>query len=295
MAVKILVDSTCDLPLSTLDKMGLYMEPLTVHFEGEDLRDTYDIDHADFFSRLRAAKKLPTTSQVPVGRFVDRYNELLEGDPTNEIVVLTLSKNLSATFQSANMAKEELNNDPRIHVVDQSGTSLSAAPAVITAVRMRDAGHTAAEIEDFLTKKRNNLRILAMVDSLHHLHKGGRLGAASTVAGTLLGIKPILNIRDGVIEVAAKARGQQNAIKDLIKLISASGVDHSLPFVFGHIDARSSMEALMEAAIPALGIKDYTEVNIGAVIGTHVGPGCFGVGYYDTIENPDTPIKGENN
>jgi DegV family protein with EDD domain len=295
MAVKILVDSTCDLPLSALERMGLYMEPLTVHFEGEELRDTYDIDHADFFARLRAAKKLPTTSQVPVGRFMDRYTELLGDDPNAELVVLTLSKNLSATFQSACMAKEALDNDPRIHVVDQGGTSLSAVPAVLTAVRMRDAGHTASQISDFLTQKRNNLRIFAMVDSLHHLHKGGRLGAASTVAGSLLGIKPILNIRDGVIEVAAKARGQQNAIKQIMELIAATGVDHSLPFVFGHIDARPAMEALMDAAIPAFGITDYTEVNIGAVIGTHVGPGCFGVGYYDTVENPDVPIKAEHN
>ena len=290
MAVKILVDSTCDLPLPTLEAMGLYMEPLTIHFESEDLRDTYDIDHAVFFKRLRAAKKLPTTSQVPVGRFIDRYKALLGGDPTNEVVVLTLSKNLSATYQSACMARDEL-GDPRVHVVDQGGTSLSAVPAIQAAVQMRDAGKSAQEVDDFLTGKRNNLRIFAMVDSLQHLHKGGRLSTTSTIAGSLMGIKPILDIRDGVILVVGKARGQAAANRMLIEQIKGCGIDFSLPFVFAHIDAKSAMESLMAEAIPALGIGAYTLVDIGAVIGAHVGPGSFGVGFYDMVENPDTPVK----
>lgn len=290
MAVKILVDSTCDLPLSKLEELGLYMEPLTIHFGEDNLRDTYDINHAEFFARLRAAKKLPTTSQVPVGRFIDRYKELLGDDPANEVVVLTLSKNLSATYQSACMARDDL-DDPRVYVVDQGGTSLSAVPAILTAVKMRDAGKSAREIGDFLTGKRNNLRIFAMVDSLQHLHKGGRLSTASTVAGSLMGIKPILDIRDGVILVAGKARGQTAANKMIIEQIKSCGVDRSLPFVFAHIDAKPAMEALMETAVPALGIADYSIVDIGAVIGTHVGPGSFGVGFYDTVQNPDTPVK----
>lgn len=291
MAVKILTDSTCDLPLSQLEEMGIYMEPLTIHFDGEDLRDTYDIDHEVFFKRLRAAKKLPTTSQVPVGRFMERYKSILDEDPDSEIIVITLSKNLSATHQSAIMAKQEMGGDPRIHVVDQSGSSLSEAVALKVACDMRDAGKTASEIEEFLLKKRNNLNIVAMVDSLAHLHKGGRLSAASTMAGSLLGIKPILHIRDGVIKVAAKARGLAAANKAMLELVNKLGVDKSLPFVFAHIDAKESMGTLMDSAIPELGIKDYMIVNIGAVIGIHVGPGSFGVAFYDTVENPDTPVK----
>ena len=229
--IRILTDSAADLTAGDAAAIpGLHIVPLNVLFEdGETIRDGIDMTRADFYDRLQKADKLPRTSQPSPEAFMEVFEEAkAAGD---EVVVILISSKLSGTFQCAKMAAEECEfNDA--YFVDSDTASPGEYILIREAVRLRDEGVSAAEIAAALDLLKKRIRILAVVDSLKHLHKGGRLPAAVALVGGALGIKPVLSVYDGAVHLADKARGRPGAYVALFKQMDKmGGVDTRYDFV----------------------------------------------------------------
>lgn len=276
--IRILTDSTCDLTPDQRRDLGVEVIPLRVHFGDEVYRDGVDITNADFFARLRTAEALPHTSQINPDEFVTFFRPYLEAG--DEVVGVFLSAKLSGTFQSACIAADELGDPKGLHLVDSNAVTFGLGLLVAMAARYRDAGLSAADTAARLTALSLRLRLYAVVETLKYLKMGGRISPATAVVGGMLGVTPILSVRDGVVEAAGKSRGRKGAFQWMEKRLEAEPMDPSLPMAFGHTDAPEAMAAIKDYFLPILQPQDVLEGPIGAVIGTHAGPGATGFAYF---------------
>lgn len=275
--VRIITDSTADLSPQRQAELGVEVVPLSVHFGAEIFRDGVDLTNEEFYARLRGCESLPTTSQVNPEEFAARFRAHTgRGD---EVVGIFISSLLSGTCQSAAIARDMAEGEG-IFVVDSGTVTFALGLLVEAACRLRDQGLSAREVAAGTERLSKRLRFYAVVETLKYLKMGGRISAAAAVVGGMLGVTPILNIRDGVVEAAAKSRGRKGAYQWMEKRIAAEPVDTALPVSFGHSDAPEVMaecEAYFKERIPGLDIR---ESRIGAVVGTHAGPGCAGIAYF---------------
>lgn len=281
--VKIITDSTCDIPSAELKQMGVEMIPLTVRFGEKIYRDGIDLSHDQFYEMLSKASELPRTSQINPDEFEEKYRELLGED--DEIVSIHIASKLSGTFQSANIAKNEV-DAKRIFCVDSKSASFGMAIIVKHAVKMRDLGATASEIEKECSSIADRLRIVALVVTLKYLQKGGRLSKTSAFVGEALGIKPVALVSDGEVEVIGKARGERSGMEIMKKFISEHRIDYRYPIAFGHSNALENLYEKMEhfkANFPKMQTSVSFISDLGPVVGTHVGPGIFAIGYVEEI------------
>lgn len=278
MAVKIIIDSTADFTTEEIARLGLLRAPLTLHWDDVEYRDGIDIAAPEFFTRLVACKNLPTTSQVPAAAFEELFREVIAAG--DEAVVILISHNLSGTFQSATIAKDafEQGGCP-IHLVDSGTASLGAKLLVQEAIRLRDSGSTAVQIAQRMDDIKGRLHICAAVETLKFLHKGGRLSTGAAVVGTLLSVKPILDIADGIITVAQKARGNNAAYQWVAQHLAESNWDHELPPVVGSTQCPQLTTQFTAAVLEKTGYSCQQFCDIGAVIGTHIGPGTVAIAY----------------
>ena len=275
--IHIITDSTCDLSPARRAELGVESLPLTVHFGEEVYRDGIDISNAQFYDRLRQAQELPHTAQVNPAEFEALFRPYVEqGD---DIIGLFLSEKLSGTRQSAAIAAEIV-GDERIYLPETGTVTFGLGLLVEMAVRCRDQGLTAQEIVRKLEGLIPRLRFYAVFDTLKYLKMGGRISPATAMVGGVLGITPIISIRDGVLEAAGKSRGYKGAFQWMEKKLQAEPADLSLPAAFGHTDAPQLMadcEAFFRPQLPGV---DFVECEIGCVIGTHAGPGAGGLAYF---------------
>ncbi len=274
MAV-IITDSTCDLPLQELEKLGVDMISLRVNFGDESFADKREITDEEFYARLEKSEALPTTTLLSIGEYMERF----ERYPDEEIVVLTISSKLSGTCQSA-LAAAEMSKRSDIYVVDSLNVTGGLALLVRLAVSMRDAGKSGQEIAQSLDAIKGRVRIFAMIDTLKYLVKGGRLSGVSGAIGSVLGIKPIISVQDGVVHNLSKTRGVPAAIAELKRLIlEEHPFDPSLPFQFVHTNNAAALDQLAAA----LGLEDSGagRYMIGSTVGTHAGPGAIGFCYFE--------------
>lgn len=276
--IRILTDSTCDLTPDQRKDLGVEVIPLRVHFGEEVYRDGLDITNADFFARLRTAEALPHTSQINPDEFVTFFRPYLEAG--DEVVGIFLSSKLSGTFQSACIAADELGDPKGLHLVDSGAVTFGLGLLVAMAARYRDAGMSAADIAAAVAALSPRLRLYAVVETLKYLKMGGRISSATAVVGGMLGVTPILSVRDGVVEAAGKSRGRKGAFQWMEKRLETEPMDPSLPMAFGHTDAPEAMAAVKDYFLPILHPQDVLEGPIGAVIGTHAGPGATGFAYF---------------
>lgn len=275
--VQIVTDSTCDLSRERQEALGVEVVPLSVHFGEESFLDGVDLTNEEFYRRLRASETLPTTAQVNPEEFARRFQAHV--DRGGEVVGLFIASELSGTCQSAMIARDMVDED-HIFVVDSKTVTFGLGLLVEMAARLRDRGLSAREIAEELEKLKERLRFYAVVETLKYLKMGGRISGAAAVVGGMLGITPILDIRDGVVQAAGKSRGRKGAYQWMEKRIAAEPVDTSLPVSFGHADAPQVMaecEAYFQALIPGM---EALESSIGSVVGTHAGPGCAGIAYF---------------
>ena len=275
--VQIITDSTSDLSKARQEALGVEVAPLSVHFGEESFLDGVDLTNEAFYVRLRATQALPTTAQVNPEEFVRRFQA--HRDRGDDVVALFIASKLSGTCQSAMIAREMVDPD-HIFVIDSDTVTFGLGLLVEMAARLRDQGLSAREIAEELERLKARQRFYAVVETLKYLKMGGRISGAAAVVGGMLGITPILNIRDGVVQAAGKARGRKAAYQWMEKKIAAEPVDTSLPVSFGHADAPQIMaecEAYFQARIPGM---EVLESSIGSVVGTHAGPGCAGISYF---------------
>lgn len=276
--IELITDSTSDLSPALAAKLGVQVLPLTVHFGEEGFRDGVDISNAGFYERLRAAETLPTTAQINPETFVDVFREVL--DRGNQAVGIFLSSNMSGTCQSAAIARDMLDSGD-VFVVDSQTVTFSLGLLVTEAARLRDQGLSAAQLAEEITALREKLRLYAVVDTLKYLKMGGRISAATAMVGGVLGISPIITIKNGLVESVGKARGRKAGIQWVKNRVSEEKIDLTRSVSFGHSDCPEALEAVTEAfADLTAGVPAVYRSDIGAVVGTHVGPGAAGISYF---------------
>ena len=276
MKTKIIVDSTADL-LPEFEQRVLKV-PLSVRFGEEEYIDGVTIDRKTFYEKLIESDTIPTTSQASPAAFTDVYEKLQDGE---EAVVITLSSKLSGTYQSAMIASTDFNN---VYVVDSKSVAIGAAILTELALKLADEGLSAKEIADRIEKEREKIVIVALVDTLEYLKKGGRISKTLAFAGGVLNIKPVLSFVKGEINVLGKARGSKQGNNLLVQEIEkAGGVDFSMPVLLGFTGISDALLIKYIEDSKALwqdGIDEVRYTMIGSVIGTHAGPGAVAVAFF---------------
>lgn len=276
MPVRIITDSTVDIA----DKYSnlFTVVPLTVTFGEKDYIDGVTINKQEFYQKLVSSPELPKTSQATPAAFADVFRDLQEkGD---EAVVITVSSRLSGTYQSACIAAEDF---PNVRVVDSKNVSIASGVLAEYALRCAEEGMGLDELANHLSKKRDEVGLVAMVDTLEYLKKGGRISGAAALAGGVLGIKPVVTTRDGELAVLGKARGSKKANNLLIEQIRKNGVDFSMPLLLGYTGLSDDMlrQYIQDSQCLWKGhVTDLDCVQLGSVIGTHAGPGAVAVAYF---------------
>lgn len=273
MSVRIIVDSSADhIPAI---RQRLKIVPLTVSFGDMEYLDGVTINHQTFYEKLSTVKELPKTSQASPDRFLQMFSQLT--DAGDSAVVITLSSQLSGTLQSAVIAASEYDN---IFVVDSGSVTMGAGILAERALQLADTGMDAAAIAKTLNEEKERIRIIALVDTLEYLQKGGRLSRTAAVAGSLLNIKPIIAVEHGVIRVMGKARGTKQGNSLLARSIQGLSPDPEMPMLFGFTG--NTQEPLSRFLVDSEGVWDgdlrYT--CLGSIIGTHAGPGAYGAAFF---------------
>ena len=277
--VAIVTDSTAYMPEESLKEFDIQVIPLTVNWEGESLLDGIDILPDAFYSRLQTAKEMPTTSQPSVGQFIEFIQQAAE--TADSIVGIFISNGLSGTMDSARAAVKEL-SELSIELVDSKSTATGLALMVLYAARMAAEGKDAQEIAEKTRVVVIKSRLLFVVDTLEFLHKGGRIGGAQRMAGSVLSIKPILHLLDGKVESLASVRTKRKAVAHLLDLVGKE-TGWGTQVHFGIIDAvapetaEKMFDAIMEHGEPV----ELLRGGISPVIGTHLGPGTVGIAFYN--------------
>lgn len=277
MSVRIILDSTTDLPSDFRGRFPTVAMP--VFFGTEKFYDGINITHAEFYDKLKECAELPKTSQATPADFADIFSTLDEGD---EAVVLTLSSKLSGTYQSAVIAAGDYSD--RIFVVDTRTVTIGAGVLAEYAFSLAESGMSARDIAEKITVERDKVRLIAMVDTLEYLHKGGRISAAVAVAGGILGFKPVICVENGEVKLLGKARGAKNGNNLLeAEIEKTGGVDFTRPVLLGYTGTDSTMLHRYVDDFSKLWTEHRDSLNaaeIGTVIGTHVGPGAIAAAFF---------------
>ena len=277
MKTRINVDSTADL-LPEL-KQRVYTVPLTVHFGEEEYIDGVTIDHKAFYEKLVETDVMPSTSQATPAGFAAEYEKAaMAGESA---VVITISGKLSGTYQSAVIAAEEYEN---VHVVDSGSAAIGSAILTELALDLVDQGLSGREIAARLEAEKENVVIVALVDTLEYLKRGGRISKTVAVAGTLLNIKPVLSVVMGEIQVLGKARGSKMGNNLLVQEIEKAGsVDFARPVLLGYTGLSDALLLKYiddSRHIWEKGLETVRYTTVGSVIGTHIGPGAVAVAFF---------------
>lgn len=280
MSVKIVVDSACDLTKQRADALDLTFLSLKTIFGGEEYSDGITMSHREFYEKLIESGDMPSTSQIPPHDFEEVFAQIKKDGDT--AVVITLSAKLSGTFQSATIAREGY--EDCIFLIDSETVSLGEQILVLLACQLRDEERSAADITQILEERKRDIRLIALLDTLEYLRRGGRISGAAAIAGNLLSIKPVITVKEGEVAILGKARGSKNGNNMLIQEINkTNGIDFSLPFVLGYTGLNDSLLQKYIADSEALWkgrVSDLPITTIGSTIGTHAGPGAIGVAFF---------------
>ncbi len=280
-----IVDSGSDILPQEATSLGITHVPLKVLFGDTEYQDAVDLSHREFYEKLIEGDTLPTTCQVPPGEFEEIFRPIAEAGDT--AVVVTMSSGCSGTYQSACMAAAEFPSS--IFVVDSKSVSLGQRILVQRGLQLRDQGLPAPEIASQLEKEREKLRVLALLDTLEYLKRGGRISAATALAGSLLSIKPVVTVEDGQVVMAGKARGSKqgnNLLRQLVE--NCGGIDFSRPLCLAYSGLSDDM--LQKYITDSRELwQDHADrlpiATVGCAIGAHVGPGAVAVAFF---KNADT-------
>ena len=276
MAVKIIIDSTVDIAEKYSSQFTVV--PLTVSFGDTDYVDGVTINKQEFYRKLVSAPELPKTSQAAPEAFAKVFRELKKNG--EEAVVITVSSCPSGTYQSARIAAQDYEN---VRVVDSMNVSIASGVLALYALRCAENGMGLDELARHLTEKREEIGLVAMVDSLEYLKKGGRISGAAAFAGGVLNIKPVLTCRDGVLAVIGKARGSKKANNLLAEQIRQDNVDFSMPLLLGYTGLSDEMlrQYIQDSRYLWEGhVAGLERVQLSSVVGTHAGPGAVAVAYF---------------
>ena len=277
MKTRIIIDSTTDLVQEYKNRVSVV--PLTVNFGEEEYIDGVTIDYKTFYEKLIESDVLPTTSQANPDAFIKEFEKVKEAGES--AVVITLSSRLSGTYQSAMIAADDFEN---IYVVDGGSATIGNSILVEYAFKLLDEGMSAKEIAEKLEEEKGKIVIVALLDTLEYLKKGGRISKTVAFAGTVLNIKPVVSVIDGEIGMLGKARGSKMGNNLLVQEIEkAGGVDFSKPVLLGYSGLSDNLllKYIEDSKhIWEEGLESVRYTTIGSVIGTHAGPGAIAVAFF---------------
>jgi DegV family protein with EDD domain len=272
MPVRVVTDSACDLPDDLIERYGIEVVPLTIRFGHEELVDRKELSTDEFWRRLADSDVLPETSAPSAGAFEGAFRGLVEDGATG-IICVNLSSKLSATMQSAQVAAQAVQADCPVVVVDSLLVSMGLGSLCLTAARRAEGGDSLESIVANVTDRRNRSKLYGTLDTLEFLKKGGRVGNARALLGSMLAIKPVVEVRDGVVEEAGKVRTRSKALRLLVDRVK-EGPFENLAVLHGNAPDLDELLDLLEPLAP----RDEIVVGqIGPVIGTHAGPRVIGV------------------
>ncbi|MBD1371391.1 DegV family protein [Hazenella sp. IB182357] len=277
--VKIFADSTADLSEQLITQLGITIIPLKVHINGETYLDGQTIHAAMFYEKLKAASELPTTSQPSPLDFAEAFKKAIH-EGTKEIFSIHISSVMSGTYQSAVLAKgmiEEEYPEVKIEVMDSKTVSSPLGWIVTMVGRAARDGASLAEIHALAKRVREHQRIALAIDTLVYLQKGGRIGKAASLVGSLLNIKPVISVSDeGEVTPIDKARGKNKAKNKVFELLQADIPAGPVNASIFHSDQADEVDAMIEKLKMIYEIQDLQVTNIGPIVGTHLGPGAIG-------------------
>lgn len=272
--VSIVTDSTADLKPEIISKYNITVVPLRVFFGQEVFLDGVDITPDQFFRRQVQSKEISTTSQPTPVEFVDAYRPLAGAG--NFIVSIHISSLMSGTVQSARLARTMLEY-PDLEVVDSETASVVLGLMVINAARAASEGCSKDQILDMIREMKKNIEVYFAVDTLEYLQRGGRIGKAQAFLGTLLNVKPILTINEGLVSPYEKVRGKHKSQDRIIKIMQDKFGERKLQCFIVHGDDPEGLGRLKEKVLEKLNCAELFEGRLGPVVGTHVGPGIVGL------------------
>lgn len=279
MSVKFVIDSASDVLPKEAEALGISHLPLKVIFGQQEYADGTELSHEAFFEMLEQSQQLPTTCQVPPADFEHAYATLVAQG--HEVVVITISSQLSGTYQSAMIAAEEF--EGKVFVVDSLSAAIGERILLMRGLELASRGMDAKEIAQTLMEERNRIRLVAVLDTLEYLKKGGRIGAAAAFAGGLLAIKPAIKICDGKVVMAGTARGHKKANALLKELIEGyGGVNFEMPVALTCAGNDRLLQGFIKDCSSLWnGREELPIFSLGCTIGTHVGPGAYGIAFFE--------------
>ena len=271
--VGVVTDSTADLQPALQERLGLGVVPLIINWDGKTFRDKLDLSAGEFYRRLRTSKTLPRTGAPSLAAFESAFREQLKQHEA--VVSVNLAAKLSGTYEVARKAAESV--DPRrIAVVDSGSVSVCLGWLAEMATTLARQGMGLHELVERLEEARGRLRILALLETLEFLKRGGRIGRAAALAGTLLSVKPILSVREGEVAPVERVRTMNGALRRLVELVVAQGPVERLGVIDSDAaDNAAEIEKQLRVRYPDLSVE---RGELGPVVGTHGGPGLVGVG-----------------
>lgn len=271
--VRIVTDSTADLSLEQQRAAGITVVPLNVHFGDEVFRDRVDLSSTEFFRRLKAASQLPRTSQPSPGVFEEVFRGLTENG--DEVVAVLLSSKVSGTYNAAQMAAQTV--AAKVEVVDSESASMALGFLALEGAKLAAGGADRSAVSEAVRKLVPKARILCAIDTLTYLERGGRIGKARALLGSLLNFKPLVTLRDGEVVPLGRARGRPQMLDRLVEILARDGRITRLAVLHGAAAAEGEhLQARLAAEYPDL---EVLLSEIGPVLATHTGPGVIGITY----------------
>ena len=278
--VKLVVDSACDLEKAEADARGITLMPLLIRFGEDEYEDGVTLSHREFFEKLIETSELPKTSQINEYRFEEAFKTLTADG--SEVVCITISSKLSGTYSSAVKAAKKFGS--MVYVVDSLNACIGERILVDYADRLVKAGESAKEIVKKLEESKGKIHLLAVLDTLQYLRKGGRISSVTALAGEMLSIKPVISVVKGEVKLVGKALGSKKGNNLLNRLVDeCGGIDFGMPYTLGY--SGLSEEFLLKYMRDSEHLyKEHTDhvpyYLIGSAIGTHVGPGAIAVAFF---------------
>jgi DegV family protein with EDD domain len=275
MAVRIVTDSTADIPSEVAQQLGITVVPLTVFFGDEAYLDGVELDNASFYRKLETSRELPRTSQPSPAAFAEAYERLIKEGATG-ILSVHLSSKLSGTYQSAVTAREMLPEGMRtvpIEIVDSESISIGMNVPIMKAAEEARAGESLEEIREHLLDRLARTRILAVLDTLEYVRRGGRIGAAGALLGNMLSFKPIISLKNGEVIPLERPRTRGKAYERIAQLLHEMGPLESVVIAESNEEVGRQLAEALKPVYPG----EIPTCKLGGVLGTHTGPGTVAI------------------
>jgi DegV family protein with EDD domain len=270
--VRVVTDSACDLPEPLVAELGIEVVPLTIRFGSEELVDREELSNQEFWQRLRDAPTLPETAAPSAGLFEARFHALAD-EGADAVACISLSSRLSATMQAARVAARAVADRCPVEVVDSLTCSMGLGNLCLAAARRANEGAPLEEVVAEVTDRRDRTRLFGTLDTLEFLKRGGRVGNARALLGSMLAVKPVVEVRDGVVEEAGKVRTRSKALALLADKVHDESVEEVAVLQGAAVDLDEFLDLIDDVAP-----RDKIVIgDVGPVIGTHAGPGVLGV------------------